>query len=305
MVAMVAEGRTLPAAFRFSAVPRRHIRPKLLAVLRARRRYVGAAAAASLPSLRRPPRRVNRLRPKLLETLTPSSPPLTVLEADPSPGEREGEYVQPEELQFDGHSLALEFAESRAVRAEQGDAVGAFLLRSLFLVGFVTLQVACAAWFFSPADSKEKRAVDNGAPSAVNNGMAPGEGKEADLQFGEREVEFRRMVSAIQAMAKEARAAEARKASEKGGDEGPRGDIMEEVNQRVGKVRKRLPRIHRDAKAFGRAPVERGGNKQAKAPTNGTTILIYLDCNRLSRHFFLSLAKISLSDQNLIPNVRS
>ncbi|CAA7399903.1 unnamed protein product [Spirodela intermedia] len=274
IVAMAAEGRALPAAIRFAAAPRRPIpfRSKRLAVLRS----VAGGAAASLPSLRRPARRTNRLRPKLLETLTPSSPPpQTVPEADPSPGERGvGEDAQTVELQVDGHSFTMEFAESRAVRAEQGDAVGAFLLRSLFLVGFVTLQVACATWFFSSADGKEKRAVDNGAPSAVDNAAVLGQGKEGDLQLGEREVEFRQMVSAIQAMAKEARAAEARKASEKGGDEGPKGDIMEEVNQRVGKVRKRLPRVHRDAKAFGRSPVERGGNKQPKENTRDSFIWV-------------------------------
>ncbi|CAA6663439.1 unnamed protein product [Spirodela intermedia] len=269
---MAAEGRALPAAIRFAAAPRRPIpfRSKRLAVLRSD----AGGAAASLPSPA--PRQADE--PSAAEA---AGNPNSVIssssdgsEADPSPGERGvGEDAQTVELQVDGHSFTMEFAESRAVRAEQGDAVGAFLLRSLFLVGFVTLQVACATWFFSSADGKEKRAVDNGAPSAVDNAAVLGQGKEGDLQLGEREVEFRQMVSAIQAMAKEARAAEARKASEKGGDEGPKGDIMEEVNQRVGKVRKRLPRVHRDAKAFGRSPVERGGNKQPKENTRLLTVL--------------------------------
>uniref|UniRef100_A0A1D1ZA02 Uncharacterized protein n=1 Tax=Anthurium amnicola TaxID=1678845 RepID=A0A1D1ZA02_9ARAE len=250
-----------------------------------------APTLASLSSLRPPSRRANHLRPKLLRTLTPPPPPLPVPEAPQAPvggsGGETGRALAEEgdhrDLQLpllppsdavpaDGHAFVLEEGESALVVRHrvgyprpfhQRDVPRLLLQLSVYLVGLVAVQTVCAVWLFGGTNFGDGRSGD-AATSAATGRAAPGKGEQAGPEVAEHEPEFGRMVSAIQAMAREARAAEAREASEKDDVSASRGDIMDEVNRRLGRRKKRMPRVHVDAKAL------RGdGGKSYRTPPKG------------------------------------
>lgn len=322
---MVAPSATLRPSPRFFSgallpSPPHSLRRKRSSIAIPRAHRAAAPPPSPLPSLRPPNRRPNHLRRKLLRTLTP--PPLhPVPEPPQAPLEQGGggweasdalvEEGDPRELQLpllplshenttDGYALVVEEKElSLLLRHEvrdqgplfpkahdQRDIPRMLLELSVYLVGLLAVQTLCAVCLFGGVVSEEGKSDGTAANAMV------GEVKGAEPEVRDGEVEFERTVVAIQAMAREARAAEARNALEKGGVSGLRGDIMDEVNRRLGRLAKKTPRVYLDMKALSNALAKGNANKARRTPakgfnsskgsaastrnlSNGTTFLVY------------------------------
>ncbi|MQL97963.1 hypothetical protein Taro_030678, partial [Colocasia esculenta] len=269
------------------------LRPKCCSVAILGDPRAAAPPPAPLPSLRPSTRRRNHLRRKLLETLT-SLPPHPVPQAPQAPvGGGEGshspvEEVVPEGLQLpllplshedpaDGYALVVEERESALLLRQevlessspfpeapiQRDVPRLLLELSVYLVGLLAVQTVCAVWLFGGVIVEEGKSAKTAANATV------GEVKGAGPEVWEREVEFERTVAVIQAMAREARATEAREAGKKDEVSALRGDIMGEVNRRLGRLAKRTPRVYLDAKALSDKLVKGNDGKVGRAPAKG------------------------------------
>ena len=231
---MVAETITLSASSLFADVRVTSKRPPLVEL------------ADILPSLRRPPKRTNRLRQKLLETLKPlTHEPI----AESPPTFEEFKEDEPQELQNAEFPKPLSIYRNGS---EKGDFFGMFLASSLILVGFLALQAAIAVWVF-------RKDVDESAFLEVNK-----KEQEKDILFGEGDEEFKKKVLSIQKMAKEAREVEMRKGSGNGGSS-REGKIIKEVKRKLGKITNSVAQIPQNSKSFRRTHEEISQEKEIGA----------------------------------------